>query len=64
MNWKQLYKDLNDSREGMSWRKLALEVGVTPSVFTRLSQGKAISMDNIAKLLSWDNKIEIRAYLK
>jgi len=51
MNWKEFYKALNDAREGQSWRSLAKAVGVTPSVFTRMSQGKPISVENLIKIL-------------
>ncbi len=48
--WKSLYSAIDAGRI-ISWRKLAKEHGVTPSIFTRISQGKPISVENLIKVL-------------
>ncbi len=53
-NWKKLYSDI-DKAKSESWRSLAKQVGVTPSVFTRISQGKPVSVANLAKLLDYSD---------
>lgn len=50
LNWQKLYKALDDQRSGESWRSLALRYEVTPSLFTRISQGKPTSVRNLLKL--------------
>ena len=53
--WKKLYQALDDLRKGSggeSWRSLATRSGVTPSLFTRISQGKPTSVGNLLKLLA------------
>lgn len=53
-NWKKLYQALDALRVdsgGGSWRHLATQSGVTPSLFTRISQGKPTSVGNLLKLL-------------
>lgn len=51
--WNKLYEDLDKfrQRDGKSWRKVAKDVGVTPSVFTRISQGNAVSVENLIRAL-------------
>ena len=51
VNWKRLYARMEDAWKDVSWRKAAKELDVTPSVFTRLSKGKSISVKNLLKLL-------------
>ena len=54
-NWKRLYEALDNHRKesGLgSWRSLATRSGVTPSLFTRISQGKPTSVANLLKLLA------------
>lgn len=54
-NWRKLYQTLDQLRQdsgGESWRALALHSGVTPSLFTRISQGKPTSVANLLKLLA------------
>lgn len=54
MNWLKLHQKLNKLREDMevSWRKFAQEIGVTPSVFTRIGQEKPVSVANLIAVLS------------
>lgn len=49
--WKKLYDRLEKSRSTRSWREIAREGGFSPSLFTRLSQGKAISVVNLLKVM-------------
>lgn len=50
--WKKLYKAVDSNRKpGQSWRDLAKAGGFAPSVFTRISQGKAVSVVNLLKIL-------------
>lgn len=51
LNWKKLYSSLDEARGGDSWRTLASKVGVTPSLFTRISQEKPISVANLLKVM-------------
>ena len=48
--WKSLHTSLDQSRS-TSWRNLAKRLGVTPSIFTRISQGRPISVENLIKVL-------------
>jgi hypothetical protein len=52
--WKLLHRELNKLREtnSLSWRKLAQELEVTPSLFTRISHDKPISVLNLAKVIN------------
>lgn len=45
--------DAKRQREGVSWRDVAREVGVTPSTFTRLSHGADPDMRTFALLVAW-----------
>jgi len=68
-NWKKLYSDidkLRKSNERGSWRNLAGMLGVTPSVFTRISQGKPVSVENLAKLLGYCDHFaySLKPYIK
>lgn len=38
-----------------SWRAVARELGITPSTFTRLAQGRRPDVDTFATLLQWLN---------
>lgn len=51
--WKKLYKDLEEQlkESGQSWRSLAREMKVTPSVFTRISKGHSLSVENLLKIV-------------
>lgn len=54
LNWKKLYEVLDQLRQDSgneSWRSLAVRHGVTPSLFTRVSQGKPTSVKNLLSLL-------------
>lgn len=50
-NWKKLYDHIDSLRQGESWRTLATKHGLTPSIFTRISQGKPTSVRNLLKLM-------------
>jgi hypothetical protein len=69
-NWKKLYSVIDRRRRvymgGISWRTLAKLLGVTPSVFTRISQEKPVSVENLAKLLGYADSIDysLKPYLK
>ena len=55
LNWRKLYQFLDTTRQasgGESWRSLATKSGVTPSLFTRISQGKPTSVKNLLRLVS------------
>ena len=55
LNWKKLYQSLDNHRQasgGGSWRALAIRAGVTPSLFTRISQGKPTSVRNLLRILA------------
>jgi hypothetical protein len=55
-NWKKLYEHLDSLRAGESWRHLAAKSSLTPSIFTRISQGKPTSVRNLLKLLAMQDK--------
>lgn len=50
-----LYAALDHKRQSakMSWRGLAQEIGIAPSTFTRMSQGRRPDVDTFAGLLRW-----------
>lgn len=50
-----LYEALDRKRQTskMSWRGLALEIGITPSTFTRMSKGRRPDVDTFGALLRW-----------
>jgi transcriptional regulator with XRE-family HTH domain len=50
-----LYGALNAAREakGMSWRQLAKEIGVSPSLLSRMSNGDRPDADGFATLVTW-----------
>jgi hypothetical protein len=64
--WKKLYEDLDKwrQRDGKSWRKVAKEVGVTPSVFTRISQGNPVSVENMIRVLDSIHVIALNRWIK
>lgn len=49
--WKKLYSAINSDRDGKSNRELAKEGGFSPSLLTRLAQGKAISVNNLFRVV-------------
>jgi len=49
--WNKLYHSLDQARNGRSWREIAREGGFSSSLFTRLSQGKPISVENLLKIV-------------
>jgi transcriptional regulator with XRE-family HTH domain len=51
----RLYDALNERRiaEGLSWRQLAAEVGVSPSLLSRLGNGLRPDVDSFATLVRW-----------
>ncbi|MEJ7567754.1 MAG: hypothetical protein WKF41_05760 [Gaiellaceae bacterium] len=50
-----LYAALDSKRrtEEMSWRDLAGEIDVSPSVFTRMAQGRRPDVDTFLTLVGW-----------
>ena len=41
------------AQRGMSWRQLALEIGATPSSFTRWGKGRSLDGGTLAALSAW-----------
>ncbi len=56
LNWKKLHEYIDSLRAGESWRTLATKHGLTPSIFTRISQGKPTSVRNMLKLLAMTDR--------
>ncbi len=50
-----LYAALDQKRrqEGLTWRGLAKTLGISPSTFTRMAQGKRPDVDTFVTLCSW-----------
>jgi transcriptional regulator with XRE-family HTH domain len=50
-----LYAALDNKRKthGTSWREIARELGVSPSTFSRMAQGRRPDVDTFATLLRW-----------
>lgn len=50
-----LYAALDRKRQArnLSWRALALKLGITPSTFTRMAQGLKPDVDTFATLIRW-----------
>jgi transcriptional regulator with XRE-family HTH domain len=50
-----LYGALDSKRrsENKSWRDLAAELELSPSVFTRLAQGRRPDLDNFVRMTGW-----------
>lgn len=50
-----LYSALDRKRrsESLSWRDLAHQLGVSPSTFTRMAQGRRPDVDAFATLIGW-----------
>jgi len=46
---------------GITWKKLAIGAGVSPSTVTRMGQGKRPDVDSLAALASWSG-IDVRAF--
>jgi transcriptional regulator with XRE-family HTH domain len=55
INVASLYGDLNAARESRqySWRQLAKEIGVSPSLLSRLGNGLRPDADGFATLVRW-----------
>lgn len=55
VNVPALYEALDAKRQAqrLSWRGLAQEMGITPSTFTRMAQGRRPDVDTFAALLRW-----------
>ena len=45
--------DARRNREEMSWRELAKELNLSPSVFTRLAQGRQPEVSSYARMTNW-----------
>ncbi len=52
-NWKLLHSSLDSYRKGLgiSWRKLGRSHGIPPSNFTRISQGRPVTVQNLLPML-------------
>jgi transcriptional regulator with XRE-family HTH domain len=50
-----LYSALDAKREGegISWRELAAQTGLSSSTFTRLAQGGGVDVDTFVSLCGW-----------
>jgi len=48
--WKELYKEINTNREG-SFRQISRRHKLNVSIFTRIKQGKTISVINLIKIM-------------
>ena len=55
LDTKALFAALDTQRkaDGVSWRQLAKEVGVSPSTMTRLANGQRPDVDAFAALVGW-----------
>lgn len=55
INVELLYEALDRKRETekLSWRGLAQQLGVTPSTFTRMVQGRRPDADTFAAMVRW-----------
>lgn len=55
INVEGLYGSLNAAREvrGWSWRQLAKEIGVSPSLLSRMANGYRPDADGFATLVQW-----------
>lgn len=62
--WKKLYQEIDSLRGGESWRSLAARYGVTPSLFTRISQGKPTSVRNLLRLLDIVKPLGVRDFVE
>lgn len=51
----RLWQMVNDEREdrGISWREAAREMGLTASLFTRMSVGQKPSVDAFLAMIVW-----------
>lgn len=45
--------DAQRKAKGLSWRKIALELGIQPSTLTRMGQGKKPDVNTFTKLVGW-----------
>jgi transcriptional regulator with XRE-family HTH domain len=45
--------DRRRQEQGLSWRQLAAELSLSPSTFSRLSQGRRPDVDTFVKVLAW-----------
>ena len=54
-NNERFYDAINRRRvnENLSWRQLAGNLTISPSTFSRLSQGKKPDVDTFIKVLAW-----------
>ena len=52
---ESLYAALDTKRRGQnkSWREVGRDLGISPSTFTRLAQGRSPDVDAFATLLRW-----------
>jgi len=52
---RALYKALDEQRRsrGMSWKQVAMEVGVSASTLTRMKQGGRLEVDGMLAMVGW-----------
>ena len=53
--------DAERESRGASWRRVAVEAGVSPSTLSRLNQGRNPDVDGLAALAAWAN-LDIRDF--
>lgn len=65
LDWAELFTDLDELRLELrlSWRQVAREQGVSPSLFTRLSHGQGVSAEVLVRLLLWMGTTDFAPYL-
>jgi transcriptional regulator with XRE-family HTH domain len=52
---EKFYQSVDEHRtaEGISWRGLGRQLGISPSTFSRMSRGRQPDVDTFLKLLAW-----------
>lgn len=45
--------DRQHAAAGMSWRRVAEEIGVSPSAFSRMADGKRPDADTLCSIIMW-----------
>jgi transcriptional regulator with XRE-family HTH domain len=66
LDGEALYVDLDKQRRAkrLRWRGVAREVGVSPSMLTRLSQGHHVSADGLVRLMLWLGTTDLERYIR
>jgi transcriptional regulator with XRE-family HTH domain len=60
-----LYRSLDERRirDGVSWRRVSAEVGVSPSTLSRMAVGKSPDADALCSLIIWLG-LSLRQFIK